>query len=241
MVFPAPPAGDISGRILIVDSDDAARAEFRQFASDRCDIIEAADGREAMARAFVRRPSGVITELRLPFVDGCSLCEVLRSDAMTRHVPLVVVTGEDRARPLEQARAIADAVFVKPVQALTVLGALSQLIARSATLKQQATNLNVRAGAAIATSRQLVHTQTGRQTTRPPAAPPHMECPGCRATLQYEYSYVVGVNVRRVDQWDYFVCPRELTHFQYRHRPRTLRRVTALSVTPTDPKHSRTR
>jgi CheY-like chemotaxis protein len=48
------------------------------------DVVDAVDGRDALARALSVRPSLVLTELRLPILDGFALCSVLRRDSQTK-------------------------------------------------------------------------------------------------------------------------------------------------------------
>jgi CheY-like chemotaxis protein len=70
--------------ILVVDPDHDSRALYRQsFALVGCDVVEASDGRDALAKAFARRPTLIVTEISLPFVDGRALCEILRRDSLT--------------------------------------------------------------------------------------------------------------------------------------------------------------
>ena len=68
--------------------------EFFQLSG--CEVVEAIDGREALAEALARPPALVIAEIRLPFIDGYALCEILRRDHATARIPILVVTSEGR-------------------------------------------------------------------------------------------------------------------------------------------------
>jgi two-component system alkaline phosphatase synthesis response regulator PhoP len=71
-------------RIVIAEPDESYRDDYLQsFGRDAYDIVPTADGREALTSALVRRPALVLTELRLPTIDGISLCEILRRDRST--------------------------------------------------------------------------------------------------------------------------------------------------------------
>jgi twitching motility two-component system response regulator PilG len=120
-------------RILVADADAAARAFYREsLKGSPCDVVDAMDGRVALVKALVHRPSLVITETRLPLCDGYALCEVLRTDSTTRQVPILVVTSETRLSSLHRARAAgADAVLVKPVSPETLLVVIQGLLAGS--------------------------------------------------------------------------------------------------------------
>jgi CheY-like chemotaxis protein len=108
----APPFGTKSPpRILIADADNVTR-EFHAaaFRAEGWDVLEAADGREALTMALVRPASLVVPDAHLPFSDGFALCELIRRDSSTRSVAVVLLTNDAaatrRARRLAQLRCI---------------------------------------------------------------------------------------------------------------------------------------
>lgn len=74
-------------------------------------------------------PSLVVTKLRLPFVDGFALCEILRRDRTTANVPILVVTTETRPEEGNRARQLADAVLLKPTMPEMIVSEIRRLIA----------------------------------------------------------------------------------------------------------------
>src|SRR5258706_309971 len=125
-------------RILIADQDADTRLLYRDGLFRGEDVVEATDGRDALAKAFVHVPSLVLTELRLPFVDGVELCDILRRDVLTRFVPILVVTGDVRPAALERAQqAGADAVLVKPTSLELIRVEVRRLLEKSAALRQK--------------------------------------------------------------------------------------------------------
>src|SRR5204863_2834534 len=101
-------------RILVVASDNDTRALYRQsFALAGCDVIDASDGRDALAKAFTHPPTLVVTEMTLPFLDGYALCQILRRDRVTADVPILAITADGHPSHIERARqAGADIVLV---------------------------------------------------------------------------------------------------------------------------------
>ena len=221
-------------RILVADSDADSRALYAaSFAGCDWTIVEATDGRDALVKALTRPPSAVITELRLPVIDGVALCEILRRDRATAKVPIAVVTAE--ARQSETARALragADVVLTKPTRMETLAIALQQLVERSAGLRECGSAAIAQAAATVerlADSRAKRHVILSRtnprsMTTTPPLRPPELTCTVCDAPLRYDHSFVGGVSERHREQWDYYTCERCGT-FQYRQRTKKLRRV----------------
>lgn len=103
--------------ILIVDSDPDTRALYRQLLEmEGHEIVEAADGQDAVDKATARPPALVMTDTRLPILDGYAVCENLRRNNGTREIPIIVATADAGQATLELARAAgADLVFLKPV------------------------------------------------------------------------------------------------------------------------------
>lgn len=62
-------------RMLVIDADTDTRTLYRTAFPDGCEIIEAADGRDALAKALVDPPSLIVTGWHLPLIDGAALCE----------------------------------------------------------------------------------------------------------------------------------------------------------------------
>ena len=102
----AEPSAVAKERILLVDPDDDSRTMYREwFQESGCEVVEAIDGREALTEALVRPPALVISEIRLPFIDGHALCEILRRDWATARIPILLVTSDGRTSELARAKA----------------------------------------------------------------------------------------------------------------------------------------
>jgi CheY-like chemotaxis protein len=218
-------------RILVVDADDDTRALYREsLALLGCEVMEASDGRDALVKALAAPPTLVVTEVRLPFVDGFGLCDILRHDHATADVPILVVTGEARPAEIDRARRMgADTVLVKPITPEHMAAETRRLIAnaeemRRAALIRAASDLGKRAQSAqrrAGLSKSLARVTT----TAPPSSPPALMCPSCDGPLIYEQSYVGGVSERHPEQWDQYACRASCGTFEYRHRTRKLRFV----------------
>jgi CheY-like chemotaxis protein len=214
-------------RVLVVDPDADTRALYREaFRTNGWDVVEGADGREALAKALTRPPALVVTEIRLPFLDGYALCDILRRDRATTAVPILVVTAEARLAGADGVRRVgANAVLVKPTTPEQVLAETRRLLSNHRDADR---SYSPAAGRPVESSQlrpRLSKSFARFETTKPPASPPQLVCPACDEPLTYEHSYVGGVNAKNAEQWDFYVCPRSLGTFQYRHRTRKLRRT----------------
>jgi len=82
----------MADRILIADDDaDSRSALSLLLAGWGYEVIEAADGREALDRAIQNRPTVIVTDLVMPGMDGLALLEALRAELPASTV--IVLTG----------------------------------------------------------------------------------------------------------------------------------------------------
>jgi len=57
-------------------------------------VITVEDGATALAKARSESPSLIILDLMLPKMPGLEICKVLKSDAATRHIPIIMLTAK---------------------------------------------------------------------------------------------------------------------------------------------------
>ena len=224
----AAPSAAAKERILLGDPEADTRAMYREwFQLSGCEIVEAIDGREALAEALVRPPALVISEIRLPFIDGYALCEILRRDHATARIPILVVTSDARTADLARARAAgASAVLVKPATPEQVLVESRRLLANTLPLPAPVVQSPTFSEATVSPrARQMSKSFARISTTTPPLTPPRAVCPSCDRQLTYRHSHVGGVSERQREQWDWYVCAGACGIFEYRHRTRKLRRL----------------
>jgi two-component system, chemotaxis family, chemotaxis protein CheY len=222
-------------RILLVEPDNETRALYSESLHRAgCEVVEASDGREALVKAFAQAPTLVMTETRLPMLDGYALCEVLRADPMTRTVAILAMTTETRPAAVERARAAgADAILVKPAPLDAVLNEVRRLLTAPPESHRQtatAAEHDTQPTSIPTQSTRDRHTALARahrrfETTTPPIPPPHLLCPSCDGPLNYERSYIGGVSAQHREQWDYYTCAKACGTFQYRQRTRRVRRL----------------
>jgi CheY-like chemotaxis protein len=240
---PAPLISSDLGRsplALLVDRDVDTRKMYAEYLClSVCDIDEAEDGREALAMAIAHHPDVIVTETRLPGINGFDLCRLLREDASTRGTPIVFVTGDAFAADVERAEtAGADSVLVKPCLPERLASEIRRLLHDSRHLREQARAVRDKISNQLSRSEKvrnrsretfrrtlLNRAHNRRDTPDPPAPPPALMCPLCEHPMTYVRSHIGGVNERNAEQWDYFECRAGCGTFQYRQRTRKLRRV----------------
>jgi CheY-like chemotaxis protein len=215
--------------ILVVDPDSDTRALYvagLELAGWMAD--SASDGREALAKAISMRPAAIVTETRVPRLDGFELCRLLRSDPDTLHIPILVVTGDaEQSRIFAAEKAGADRVLIKPCLPDELARAVEAVLGtmRDKQYPRVAAADDVSAEPTTQPRSQTRRYQRG-ETTSPPSRPPELVCPRCDQRLEYRKSYVGGVSAKHGEQWDTYRCPSGCGQFQYRQRTRKLRDVS---------------
>ena len=102
--------------VLVVEDYQDARemyAAYLQFSGYR--VAEATNGLEAIEKTLELLPDIILMDLALPKMDGWEATRRLKSDARTKHIPIVALTGHALAGHAEGARqAGCDAFVTKP-------------------------------------------------------------------------------------------------------------------------------
>lgn len=77
-------------------------------------VLEATNGRDALARAEETMPDLVVTDLEMPVMDGFELIERLRGSSATAHLPIIVLSSRGSREDKQRAGELgADAYLVK--------------------------------------------------------------------------------------------------------------------------------
>jgi two-component system, cell cycle response regulator DivK len=103
-------------RVLLVDDYPDAREMYSEYlAFSGFQVVEAANGVEALQHALDDGPDIILMDLSLPVMDGWEATRRLKADGRTAHIPIVALTGHALAGISEGAkRAGCDAFVTKP-------------------------------------------------------------------------------------------------------------------------------
>jgi diguanylate cyclase (GGDEF)-like protein len=114
---------EYTGRILIVEDDGVARSLLARALRDLGHVVaEASDAGEALEWTRTWPPDVILLDRFLPDGDGMELLAKLKADAVTRDVPVVMVTSTpEREFVVEALRGGAHDYLTKPFLAEEVL------------------------------------------------------------------------------------------------------------------------
>jgi two-component system chemotaxis response regulator CheY len=120
----------MSKRILIVD-DSASVRQVQRFVLSGAgyEVVEATDGKDALAQLGREAVSLILTDLNMPNLDGLGLVRAVRGDAAHRLTPVVVVTTESQETKKQEARSAgATGWIVKPFTPEQLLGVVKRVV-----------------------------------------------------------------------------------------------------------------
>jgi CheY-like chemotaxis protein len=121
--------------VYVVESDPHVRRLLRNFLADTFALVFFDDGYAALDGVRKSQPAVLITEIMIPRLDGLALCRLLKSDPLTRKVPILVFSILIAAERAHQSGA--DAFLSKPLEKNRLLASLRSLHASPAAALQQ--------------------------------------------------------------------------------------------------------
>lgn len=118
-------------RVLVADADPGLRRLICvTLGSTDFELLQAADGEDALRIVRQQLPELVLLEVNIPKLDGFELCRQIRAQPETASIRVFMLT--ERATDKDQARgrdAGADAYFTKPFSPLQLLNEIYALLA----------------------------------------------------------------------------------------------------------------
>jgi two-component system cell cycle response regulator DivK len=117
-------------RILAVDDQEDNRRILRDLLTAAgMEVIEAATGGDAVARAEADRPDLILMDIQLPDIDGYEATRRIKANPALRAIPLIVVTSY--ALSGDETKAVAagaDAYVSKPFSPRALLAKVRELL-----------------------------------------------------------------------------------------------------------------
>ena len=92
-------------------------------------VTEAEDGVDGLRKLASGKFDLIITDINMPIMDGLKLVKRIRSDAVHKDVPIIVITTEGSQEDRQRALALgATAYITKPIQAPQVIAKVKELL-----------------------------------------------------------------------------------------------------------------
>jgi twitching motility two-component system response regulator PilH len=82
---------------LIVEDNQVDRTRLEDLLSKAGYIVSSAEnGAQAIAAAQRNRPDAIFMDVNMPGMDGFAATRALRADALTKDIPVILVTAKDQ-------------------------------------------------------------------------------------------------------------------------------------------------
>lgn len=119
-------------RLLVVDDDPGLLlAVSDTLRAEGYDVATARRGADALVRVAETLPDLIISDIRMPGMDGHQLAGKLRSNARTRLVPIIFLTAKDEtADRIEGFRSGVDAYVTKPFDSEELVAIVASILDR---------------------------------------------------------------------------------------------------------------
>lgn len=118
--------------LLIEDEKELARLTKIRLGSAGYEVSVASDGKAGLEKVASFKPDLIILDLVIPKVDGYRVCEIIKSDAKYKHIPIIMLTV--RAQTIEKKAGYAvgtDEYLTKPYDADLLLNKVNKLLNKS--------------------------------------------------------------------------------------------------------------
>src|SRR6476659_9397091 len=133
----------MTARVLVVDDVPAnVKLLEARLSAEYFDVVTAMSGKDALSICERAECDLVLLDVMMPDMDGFEVCQRLKSNPATHHIPVVMVTAldhpSDRVRGLDAG---ADDFLTKPVSDVALVARVRSL----SRLKMAADELRMRA------------------------------------------------------------------------------------------------
>lgn len=114
-IDPVALSGEDKPVLLIAEDNEELRKFVAIHFESRFTVVEAEDGRIALEKAEEQIPDVVITDLMMPNICGDELCNKLKHDERTSHIPIILLTAvHSKESEIESLKRGADDYITKP-------------------------------------------------------------------------------------------------------------------------------
>jgi CheY-like chemotaxis protein len=127
----------VSKRTLLLADDSVTiqKVVNLTFADEGIDVITVGDGDSAMQKLSESIPDVVLADVHMPGLSGYRICEIIRENPATKHLPVVLLVGSfEPFDENEAARVGANAFLTKPFQSIR------QLVSQVSALIESSSN-----------------------------------------------------------------------------------------------------
>jgi len=126
------------GKILLVEDNAEMRKHIADLLRESYQILEAENGMRALAICSDHSPDLILSDVRMPEMDGLELCRRIKSDQNLSHIPVLLLTAKARDEDrLEGVHEGADAFITKPFENELLRATIRNLLESRLKMKEK--------------------------------------------------------------------------------------------------------
>lgn len=126
--------------LLIVEDDNDIRNFIASIFKDSYEILQATNGEKGINEALGHIPDLIISDIMMPIKDGIELCNELKYNELTSHIPIILLTAKvGEESEIVGLRTGADAYITKPFNSEKLILRVEKLIQNRQQLKRHFT------------------------------------------------------------------------------------------------------
>ncbi|QDH78956.1 response regulator [Echinicola soli] len=115
--------------LLIVDDNKEIRSYIEMHFGSQYAISTASNGKEGMSKAFDEIPDLIISDVMMPDMNGLQLCQQLKADMRTSHIPIILLTARQSNEAKTEAYGTgADSYVTKPFSTQVLMARVKNLL-----------------------------------------------------------------------------------------------------------------
>lgn len=124
--------------ILVVEDNADIRDYIADSFTDLYEIKTAANGKEGLQIATDCIPDIIVSDIMMPVMNGVVMCQKLKADIRTSHIPVILLTAKDSITDKEEGyQAGADSYLTKPFSAGLLQSRISNLLTQRRLLSER--------------------------------------------------------------------------------------------------------
>jgi len=129
-MLPTPPR-----KVLVIEDEATQVLSLRsQLKTSGFDVSYAMNGEVGVYKALAEKPDVVLLDIMLPGMSGLDVCQRLKTNTLTRHIPVIFVTASKIDHLREQCHDLgASEIIIKPYTAGELVGAIQRTLSAPAT------------------------------------------------------------------------------------------------------------
>lgn len=127
--------------VLIVEDNEGVIYYMQSILEAKYNLLVAMNGREGIELALQHIPDIILSDVMMPEISGYTLCNTLKSDVRTSHIPIILLTAKaDISSRVEGLKHGADAYLSKPFEKDELLVRMEKLLELRAALQEKYAN-----------------------------------------------------------------------------------------------------